>query len=122
MKYWLFLAFAIVAEVIGTLSMKYASTSGNVSGHVAMYLMITLSYIFLSLAVRRIALGVAYALWEGGGLVLITLGSVLIFGELLSPLKLAGLVVMICGIWLIKSGSPAQENARQVQEVNHGSR
>ncbi|EXU77104.1 MULTISPECIES: multidrug/spermidine efflux SMR transporter subunit MdtJ [Erwinia] len=122
MKYWLFLAFAILAEVTGTLSMKYASVSGNLSGHAAMYLMITLSYIFLSLAVRRIALGVAYALWEGVGIVLITLGSVLVFEEVLSPLKLAGLAVMLGGIWLIKSGSPAPEKAGHAQEVSHASR
>lgn len=65
MIYWIFLACAIVAEIIGTLSMKWASVSGTMSGNVVMLLMVTLSYILLSFAVKRVALGVAYALWEG---------------------------------------------------------
>lgn len=51
------------------------------------------------------ALGVAYALWEGIGIVIITTFSVLWFGESLSPLKLGGLAMLIAGITLIKSGT-----------------
>ena len=60
MKYWLFLLFSIVAEVTGTLSMKFASLYGGQAGHLVMYVMVTLSYIALSMAIKRIALGVAY--------------------------------------------------------------
>lgn len=119
MKYWLFLIFAILTEVTGTLSMKYASVSGNLSGHVMMYLMITVSYLLLSVAVKRIALGVAYALWEGVGLVLISLGSVLAFEEAIGPLKLAGLAVLVAGIFLIKSGSSMPEKGNRQEEGDH---
>lgn len=44
--------------------MKYASVSGEMTGHIVMYFMITGSYVMLSLAVKKVALGVAYALWE----------------------------------------------------------
>lgn len=119
MKYWFFLIFAIMTEVTGTLSMKYASVSGDLSGHVVMYLMITVSYLLLSVAVKRIALGVAYALWEGVGLVLITLGSVLAFEEAIGPMKLAGLVVLVAGIYLIKSGSFMPEKGHDQEEGDH---
>ena len=46
-----------------------------------MLVMIALSYIFLAFAVKKIALGVAYALWEGIGILLITLFSVMLFDE-----------------------------------------
>ncbi len=71
MIYWIFLGLAIIAEIIGTLSMKYASVSGEMTGHIVMYFMITGSYVMLSLAVKKVALGVAYALWEGSASLLL---------------------------------------------------
>ncbi|MBE7799388.1 multidrug/spermidine efflux SMR transporter subunit MdtJ [Yersinia pestis] len=109
--YWIFLGLAI----IGTLSMKYASVSGEMTGHIVMYFMITGSYVMLSLAVKKVALGVAYALWEGIGILIITIFSVMWFGETLSPLKIAGLVTLIGGILLVKSGTrkPKQPNCHR---------
>lgn len=105
MIYWMFLGLAIITEVIGTLSMKYASVSGGSAGMIVMYIMIASSYILLSMAVKKVALGVAYALWEGIGILIITTFSVMWFHESLSPLKLGGLVLLIAGITLIKYGT-----------------
>lgn len=105
MFYWILLALAIIAEITGTLSMKWASISGGHTGFILMLAMIALSYIFLAFAVKKIALGVAYALWEGIGILLITLFSVLLFDESLSLLKIAGLTTLVVGIVLIKSGT-----------------
>ncbi|MBS9424452.1 multidrug/spermidine efflux SMR transporter subunit MdtJ [Photorhabdus caribbeanensis] len=105
MIYWLFLAMAIVTEVIGTLSMKHASVSGGVVGIAVMYIMIATSYILLAMAVKKVALGVAYALWEGVGILFITVFSVMWFDESLSLMKVGGLALLITGIMLIKSGT-----------------
>ena len=105
MIYWMFLGLAIITEVIGTLSMKYASVSGGSAGMIVMYIMIASSYILLSMAVKKVALGVAYALWEGIGILIITTFSVMWFLESLSPLKLGGLALLIAGITLIKYGT-----------------
>ncbi|MGJ7238972.1 multidrug/spermidine efflux SMR transporter subunit MdtJ [Morganella morganii] len=105
MIYWMFLGLAIITEVIGTLSMKYASVSGDSAGMIVMYIMIASSYILLSMAVKKVALGVAYALWEGIGILIITTFSVMWFHESLSPLKLGGLALLIAGISLIKYGT-----------------
>lgn len=114
MIYWILLAFAIVAEITGTLSMKWASVNDSQAGFILMLAMIALSYIFLSFAVKKIALGVAYALWEGVGILLITLFSVFLFDEQLSLLKVAGLATLVMGIVLIKSGT-----RKPCQERNH---
>jgi spermidine export protein MdtJ len=116
MIYWIFLGLAIVAEIIGTLSMKYASLTGGMTGHLVMYVMITGSYILLSLAVKRVALGVAYALWEGIGIVFITLFSVIGFGESISLMKVIGLVTLIAGIMLVKSGIRKKTVEKKSQE------
>lgn len=105
MFYWIVLALAIVAEIIGTLSMKWASQDESSGGFILMLVMISVSYIFLAFAVKKIALGVAYALWEGVGILLITLFSVMLFGENLTALKVVGLATLVLGIMLIKSGT-----------------
>ncbi|MDM3015877.1 multidrug/spermidine efflux SMR transporter subunit MdtJ [Citrobacter sp. CK189] len=117
MFYWILLALAIAAEITGTLSMKWASVSNGSTGFILMLVMITLSYIFLSFAVKKIALGVAYALWEGIGILFITLFSVLLFDEALSAMKIAGLVTLVFGIALIKSGTRKPVNA--AKEATH---
>ncbi|EGE4744511.1 multidrug/spermidine efflux SMR transporter subunit MdtJ [Salmonella enterica] len=105
MFYWILLALAIVAEITGTLSMKWASVGNGNAGYILMLVMITLSYIFLSFAIKKIALGVAYALWEGIGILFITVFSVLLFDEVLSTMKIVGLLTLIVGIILIKTGT-----------------
>ncbi|EDH4903448.1 multidrug transporter subunit MdtJ [Salmonella enterica subsp. enterica serovar Give] len=105
MFYWILLALAIATEITGTFSMKWASVGNGNAGFILMLVMITLSYIFLSFAVKKIALGVAYALWEGIGILFITIFSVLLFDEALSTMKIAGLLTLVAGIVLIKSGT-----------------
>lgn len=119
MIYWIFLGLAIVAEIIGTLSMKYASVSGGMTGLIVMYVMITASYVMLSMAIKRVALGVAYALWEGVGILSITLFSVLWFDEPISLLKVLGLVTLIAGIMLVKSGTDKGRKQANPQGDNH---
>ncbi|HDG1687552.1 MAG: multidrug/spermidine efflux SMR transporter subunit MdtJ [Kluyvera cryocrescens] len=119
MFYWILLALAIVAEITGTLSMKWASVSDGNTGFILMLVMIALSYIFLSFAVKKIALGVAYALWEGIGILLITLFSVMLFDESLTVMKAAGLATLVAGIVLIKSGTRKSPRKTLDKEVNH---
>ncbi|WP_455428265.1 multidrug/spermidine efflux SMR transporter subunit MdtJ [Dryocola sp. LX212] len=105
MIYWILLGLAIATEIIGTLSMKWSSVNDSNLGYIFMLGMITLSYILLSFSIKRIALGVAYAMWEGIGILFITLFSVLLFDESVSLLKITGLTTLVVGIVLIKSGT-----------------
>lgn len=105
MFYWMLLALAIALEITGTLFMKWSTVSNNQLGYFLMLLMIALSYIALSISIKKIALGVAYAMWEGVGILFITLFSVLLFDESVSALKMMGLVTLVVGIALIKSGT-----------------
>jgi spermidine export protein MdtJ len=77
MFYWILLALAIVAEITGTLSMKWASVSGGHTGFILMLAMIALSYIFLAFAVKKLP-SAWPTRWEGIGILLITLFSVVV--------------------------------------------
>ncbi|OQP30504.1 multidrug/spermidine efflux SMR transporter subunit MdtJ [Pantoea latae] len=112
---WVLLLLAIFSEIIGTLAMKWSSVDESATGYWIMLVMIACSYIFLSFAVKKIALGVAYALWEGIGILIITLFSVQLFGEPLSPMKIAGLSTLVIGIMLIKTGTRQKKEAQHVR-------
>lgn len=110
MFYWMLLALAIALEITGTLLMKWSNVSDNQLGYFLMLIMIALSYIALSVSIKKIALGVAYAMWEGIGIVFITLFSVLLFDESVSLAKAIGLATLVAGIALIKSGTRSRRS------------
>lgn len=101
---WIFLALAVATEVVGLTVMKAASSGGGIWGYVVMYVSIALSYVFLAKAVKKISVGVAYAIWEGSGIALITLVSVFVFNHVLSTQEMIGLVMAVTGIILVNAG------------------
>jgi spermidine export protein MdtJ len=101
---WLFLVLAIATEVVGLTVMKSASNTGAMWGYGVMYAAIALSYVFLAKAVRRISVGVAYAIWEGSGIALITLVSVFVFDHALTTREMIGLAMAVFGIVLVNAG------------------
>ncbi|MEG2173602.1 MAG: multidrug efflux SMR transporter [Desulfovibrionaceae bacterium] len=114
--HWLYLLGAIIFEVIGTTVMK-VSQSWSIPhaiplGIIAMLALIALSYYLLSLATIRLPVGVAFACWEGVGLSLITLVSVLILGEHMNMQRFAALCAVLSGVMLIHHGTEAHSAAK----------
>lgn len=105
---WFFLGCAIIFEVAGTSVMKLSQSGhllGENAGLAAMFLLVGLSYYCLSLAVRNIAVGVAFAFWEGLGLTLITLVSVLALGEHMNFTRALALAAVLGGAMLVHHGT-----------------
>ncbi|MEN2428173.1 DMT family transporter [Chromobacterium vaccinii] len=108
---WLILMAAIVCEIVGTSFMAVAARSGGYLGYVWMSLALALSYYLLSLALRAISVGVAYAVWEGLGLVGLTAVSVWLFGEKLVPQEVLGLGLALLGLVCVTMGETHDEEA-----------
>ena len=95
---WLVLFFAGVAEVTWAVAMKYAE---GITRHVPSIVTIAfylLSAVLLSLALRRLPLGTAYAAWTGMGIVGTTILGVFLFQETLTLAQAACLLLIITGI------------------------
>ena len=95
---WFLLAMAIVFEVAGTTSMKLAEGFTRLLPSVLIFVFYAASFTFLTFAIRRIDLAVAYAVWSGLGTALIALIAVIAFGETMPPLKIGALVLIIVGV------------------------
>lgn len=103
---YLFLALAIVGEVIATTFLKL--TSGEKSVWWA-YPIVVVGYIFAFVMLsqtlsRGVPLGIAYAIWAGVGVVLVALISWLAFGELLTWQQLLGMALVVGGVVLLELG------------------
>ena len=103
--YWLCLAGSILFEVAGTSVMKLSQSSWPLTGMGIMYALLALSYFCLAKAVIKLPIGVAYAFWEGFGLLLITLVSVLLLHERLDAVRLAAIALVLCGTLLVHHGT-----------------
>ncbi|SHH74467.1 spermidine export protein MdtJ [Ferrimonas marina] len=70
-------------------------------GYGAMYALLGLSYYFLALAARKISIGVAFAFWEGFGVLLIAIVSVLFLNAELTGPMWAGIALCLVGMGLL---------------------
>ena len=103
---YLFLALAIVGEVVATSFLKV--TSGPVA-RCYHYAVVVGGYVFAFTMLaqslgRGVPLGIAYAVWAGVGVVLVALISWLVFKEPLTLLQLGGIVLVIGGVTMLELG------------------
>jgi multidrug transporter EmrE-like cation transporter len=102
---WIFLVAAISTEVAATLILSESSQTGDLSKYALMWFLISLSYVSLAFALRRIQVGVAVAIWEGLGVALIAVISIVYLHEPVSAQKIIGIATSLCGIALLNFGS-----------------
>jgi small multidrug resistance pump len=95
---WLYLVLAIGCEVAGTTCMKLSDGLTKPLISLLMFGLYGLSLTLLTLALRGIPVGVAYAVWSGLGTALIAVIALFAFGESLTPTKAICLGLIILGV------------------------
>ena len=98
MKHWLFLGIAIVAEVTATSALKASEGFSRLWPSVVVVLGYGVAFYFLSLTLRTVPVGVAYAIWSGLGVVLVALLSWWLFGQKLDLAALLGMGLIVAGV------------------------
>lgn len=98
MHAWLYLLAAILLEVAGTTSMKLSAGFSKLIPSVLIFVFYGLSFGVLTLALKRIEISVAYAIWSGLGTALIAMIGIVFFRETLTPGKVASLILIVMGV------------------------
>lgn len=98
MNHWLALAGAIALEVSGTVSMKLSEGFTKLIPSVLIFVFYAASFAVLTLALKKIDVGVAYAVWAGVGTAMIAIIGVMYFKEPFSALKAFSIVLIIAGV------------------------
>ncbi|MDP2741910.1 MAG: SMR family transporter [Hydrogenophaga sp.] len=107
MNAWMMLGLAIVAEVIGTSALKASEGFTRVWPSVAVVLGYAVAFYCLSLVLKSIPVGVAYAVWSGLGIVLITVAAWLLYGQRIDLAGLIGMGLIIAGVVVLNVFSRA---------------
>ena len=94
----IYLLLAILLEVAGTTSMKLSQGFTEFWPSVCIFVFYILSFIFLTLSLKRLEVGLAYAIWSGLGTLLIAIIGIGFFNEAMTTLKIFSLVLIITGV------------------------
>ena len=95
MQQWILLFIAIVSEVIATSCLKATEGFTRLWPSLIVVVGYLLAFYFLSLTLRTIPVGIAYAIWSGVGIVLIALSGWLFLGQALDLPAIIGLSLII---------------------------
>lgn len=98
MKSWIFLAIAIVGEVIATSALKSSEGFTKWVPSVVVVLGYSFAFYFFSLAMKTIPVGIAYAVWAGLGIVLIAAVAWVVHGQKLDAWALVGMGLILSGV------------------------
>lgn len=95
---WLYLGIAIVAEIFATSALKSSEGFSRLVPSVVTVFGYMISFYFLSLTLREVPVGIAYAIWSGVGIVLISIAGALFFRQHLDTPALIGIGLIIAGV------------------------
>jgi small multidrug resistance pump len=101
MLFWLYLLVAILTEVVGTTLMKVSQGLTRILPTVMMFVLYAVSFVFMALALKKIEVSTAYAIWSGLGTALIAVIGIAWFRESINLPKLMGLVLIVVGVVLL---------------------
>jgi small multidrug resistance pump len=107
MNKWLLLGIAIVAETIATSALKSSEGFSRLVPSVIVLAGYGVAFYFLSLTLRSMPIGIAYAVWSGVGIVLITVVGWAVFGQKLDLPALLGMGLIVAGVVVMNVFSKA---------------
>lgn len=99
--HFLYLSIAIVAEVAATTALKASDSFTRPVPLLIMAAGYTIAFYFLALTLTAIPVGVAYAIWSGLGIVLISAIGLLLFRQTLDGPALVGIALIVAGVAVI---------------------
>jgi len=98
MNHWILLVVAIALEVAGTTSMKLSDGLTKLTPSVLIFVFYAASFWAFTIALRKIDISIAYAIWSGVGTALIASIGIVYFREPVTTLKIISLLLIIIGV------------------------
>lgn len=95
------LGLAILAEVLGTSALKASDGFTRLTPSLVTVVAYGVSFYLLSVTLRTVPIGIAYAVWSGVGIVLISIIGWLLYGQRLDPPALTGLGLIVAGVLVV---------------------
>lgn len=110
MSKWLLLSVAIVAEVVATSSLKASEGFTKLGPSVLVVVGYAAAFYFLSLTLKTIPVGIAYAVWSGAGVALIALIGWIFYDQALDTAAIVGMLLIVSGVVVLNGFSSSISN------------
>lgn len=101
MQKWLYLSAAIISEVAGTSALRSAEGFTRLVPSCIVIAGYATAFFFLSLTLKTIPVGIAYAIWSGAGTALVTLVAWVFMGQKLDAAAGIGILLIIAGVLVL---------------------
>jgi small multidrug resistance pump len=101
---WFLLAIAIVAEIIGTLLLKLSDGFTKFWPSVGVAVGYLTAFVLLSQSLKKIDIGITYAIWSGVGIIGAAVGGLIFFNQELTRLNIIGITVIVAGVVIMNLG------------------
>ena len=103
---WIALLAAGALEIVWAYYMKQSSGFTRLWPSVITVVTMIASFLLLSLAMRTLPLGTAYAVWTGIGAIGAFAVGIVVLGEPADTLRMSAALLIVCGLVMMKVGSP----------------
>ena len=101
MKHFIFLLIAIILETIATTALKASDSFSRLIPSLIVVFAYSGAFYFLSLTLKAIPVGVAYAIWSGVGIVLITIAAIFMYRQMPDWAAIVGIGLIVAGVMVI---------------------
>ena len=101
---WLLLAIAIAAEIAGTLFLKASDGLSKLWPSIGVLVGYATAFSLMALSLKKLDVGITYAVWSGVGIVGAAIGGYYFFGQSLSKMSIVGMIIVIVGVVVVNIG------------------
>jgi len=101
-SHYLWLAFAIACEIVATTALKASDGMQHWKPTVLVVIGYVLAFYSLGQALRTIPIGVAYAIWCGVGIVMVSILGLVLFKQRLSFMECVGIALIAIGVVVLQ--------------------
>ncbi len=98
---YIYLAVAIIAEVAATTALKASEEFTRPIPSLIVIIGYGIAFYCLTLVLRTIPVGIAYAIWAGLGIVLIALVGAILFRQIPDLPAVIGMILIVCGVVIV---------------------
>jgi small multidrug resistance pump len=98
---YLYLAMAIVAEVIATSALKASDEFSELYPSIVVVVGYGISFHFLTLVLRTLPVGITYAVWSGVGIVLVAVVGAFYYKQVPDMPAVLGMALIVAGVAII---------------------
>jgi small multidrug resistance pump len=101
---WFLLAVAILAEIVGTLLLKRSEGFTKLWPSIGVVFGYLTAFALLSQSLKKIDVGITYAIWSGFGIIGAAVGGLIFFDQQLTKLNIIGITIIIAGVVIMNAG------------------